>query len=68
LVIDDIGHERDTGALWDVLDYRYALGKPTLVTTGLTKSALTAHISAASVRRIVEQHCGMPVLIVNCYE
>jgi DNA replication protein DnaC len=74
LVIDDVGHERDTSALFDVLDHRYSAGRATVVTTGLTRAELTAHLSAAVVRRIVDQHCKgpdgthMPVLVVDCFD
>lgn len=68
LVLDDVGNERDTGPLSDVLDYRYSRGLPTIVTTGLTKTGLRDHIGAAFVRRIVEQHAGCPVLVVDCHE
>jgi DNA replication protein DnaC len=68
LVIDDIGQERDTLALYDVLDWRYARNLPTIATSGLTLEALTAHIGAEKVRRIAEQHVpGMKVLHVNCH-
>jgi DNA replication protein DnaC len=69
LVIDDVGLERDVSVLFDVIDWRYSNGAPVIVTTGLTKDGLTKHISAAGVRRLVEQHCGsMPVLVVDCHE
>lgn len=69
LVIDDVGNERETSSLMDVLDHRYANGLPTIVTSGFTKKELSAHIGAAAVRRIVEQHVeGMSVLMVDCYE
>jgi DNA replication protein DnaC len=67
LVIDDVGLERDTSALMDVLDYRYSKGLPTIVTTGLTQRELVAHVGAALVRRMVEQHAGYPVLVVDCH-
>lgn len=69
LVIDDVGSERDTGPLSEVLDYRYSRGLPTIVTTGCTQAGLRDHIGAAFVRRIVEQHVeGMSVLVVDCHE
>ncbi|HEX2881159.1 MAG TPA: hypothetical protein VHO25_16625 [Polyangiaceae bacterium] len=68
LVIDDVGHEKDIAALFDVLDWRNERNLPTIVTTGLTRAELTQHLSAATVRRITEQHCGqMRVLVVDCH-
>jgi hypothetical protein len=68
LVLDDVGNERDTGPLADVLDYRYSRGLPLIVTSGLTKTGLRDHIGAAFVRRIVEQHAGHQVLVVDLHE
>ncbi len=67
LVIDDVGHEKDTAALYDALDYRYILGLPTIVTTGMTTEQLTVHISAATVRRITQQTHQKGVLVVDCH-
>lgn len=70
LSIDDIGSEgSEVAALQDVLDWRYEQGLPTIATSGLTKDQLLAHLGAAYLRRIVDQHvlrkdgAKFPVLI-----
>ena len=67
LVIDDVGNERDTAPLAEVLEERYSRALPTIVTTGLTKDGLVAHIGAPLVRRITEQFAGHKVLVVDCH-
>jgi DNA replication protein DnaC len=67
LVIDDVGNERDTAPLAEVLDHRYEKALPTIVTTGLPREGLVAHIGAAFVRRITEQFAGHKVLVVDCH-
>lgn len=67
LVIDDVGNERDTAPLAEVLDERYLRALPTIVTTGLTKEGLVTHIGAPFVRRITEQFAGHKVLVVDCH-
>jgi hypothetical protein len=74
VVIDDVGSEGpDVTTLQDVLDHRYGLGYPTIVTTGLTVTELRAHLGAAYYRRIVDQHVlksdgtEFRVLIVDCH-
>lgn len=75
LVIDDVGSEgSDVAALQDALDYRYSRQLPTIVTSGLTESELSALLGPAYYRRIVDQHVPrkdgeeFPVLIVDCHE
>lgn len=70
LVIDDVGSEgANTDSIQDLLDWRYSKCKPTIATTGLTIAQLTAHLDAAYVRRIVDQHVALsensefPVLV-----
>lgn len=67
LILDDVGTERDPAELQEVLDYRYFRSMPTVVTTGLNRDELTNHIGAASVRRILEQHAGHKVIVVDAF-
>lgn len=68
LVVDDIGLEATEGAIFPVLSHRYHHRLPTIATTGLTKSELSAHLGAAGVRRLTEQHAGFRVLVVDCHD
>ena len=63
LVLDDVGFEREPFAVQDLLNVRYQLSLPTIVTTGLTMRELRDRFGAAYVRRIAEQHAGHQVLI-----
>lgn len=57
LCVDDVGSEgNDVSALQDILDLRYENGLPTIVTSGLSLEQLGAHLGAAYLRRIVDQH------------
>lgn len=74
LAVDDVGSEgADVTALQDVLDWRYELGLPTIVTAGFTREQMTEHLGAAYVRRIVDQHVlrkdgsEYPVLIAEAW-
>jgi DNA polymerase III delta prime subunit len=69
LVLDDLGLE-EPGAVFPVLSSRYDECRATVVTTGLplTKAGLTKHLGAAGVRRLVEQHVGSAVLVVDCHD
>lgn len=66
LVLDDVGKSCSPTLLQQILARRYASQRPTIVTTGLTPDELTAHIGAATVRRIVEFK-GQPGLLVNAH-
>lgn len=70
LVLDDVGLEPPgSTAIFGVLSARYDQCRPTIVTTGLGKAELTAHLSAAGVRRIVDQHAaGYKPLVVDLFQ
>lgn len=68
LVLDDIGLETNPSPLLEVLRFRYNNALPTLATSGLDPKKLTAHISAAGVRRLTHQHAGYPVMVINCHD
>jgi hypothetical protein len=72
LYIDDVGAEeaRDLSVIQYAIELRYRLGLPLTVTSGLTKAELQAHLGAAYVRRLREQHAPRgdgewPVLIID---
>jgi hypothetical protein len=75
LYLDDIGAEeaRDLGVIQYAIEYRYARGMATVASTGLGKNELSAHLGAAYVRRLVEQHVPRrsggewPVLVVDLF-
>lgn len=75
LYLDDLGTEdaKDLGVLQSVIDHRYAKGRATFVTSGLTRVDLSTYLGAAYVRRLVEQHVTrrdgteLPVLFVDCH-
>jgi hypothetical protein len=75
LYLDDLGTEesRDLSSLQYVIDQRYAAGRATFATTGLTRDDLATHLGAAYVRRLVEQHVKRrdgtehAVLFVDCH-
>jgi len=67
LVLDDVGIE-EQGAVFPILSTRYDECRPTIVTTAQTPGGLTKHLGAAGVRRVVEQHVGMPVLVAKCHD
>ena len=58
LYVDDLGAEdsADIGVLQYAIDARYAAGRATFVTSGLTADALSAYLGAPYVRRLLEQH------------
>jgi len=58
LYLDDLGTEesRDLGVLQYVIDQRYASGRATFVTSGLTPKGLADYLGAPTLRRLVEQH------------
>lgn len=68
LVVDDIRSGQEVGSLWRIIDHRYDMCLPMIVTSGLRQFELLQHIGAAGVRRLIEQHCGTPVLGVNCHD
>jgi hypothetical protein len=65
LVLDDIGLEGNPAAVVEIITTRYDQCLPIIATSGLTRKQLTAHLSAAGVRKLREQHAGFPVLIVD---
>lgn len=67
LVIDDLRAGQEVAALWRVIDRRYDMCLPTIVTTGLTRDGLQDHLGVAGLRRLTEQHAGERVLIVDCH-
>lgn len=67
LVLDDVGLSTSATLVQLVLARRYQACLPTIVTSGLTAAQLSAHIGAATVRRIVE-HEGRPGLFVDCHD
>lgn len=67
LVLDDVGLE-DPGAIFPILSFRYDHCRATIATSGLDRERLRKHLSAAGVRRLVEQHVESPVLFVDCHE
>jgi DNA polymerase III delta prime subunit len=67
LVCDDVGLE-PPGVVAEVLWARYDAGRPVLATSGCTKKQLTAHLGAAGVRRLTDQHAGSPVLVVDAHD
>lgn len=58
LYLDDLGTEegRDLGVVQYVIDQRYASGRATFVTSGLTPKGLVEYLGAPTLRRLVEQH------------
>lgn len=54
LFLDDAGLDRDPAVTSLVLDERYRVGLPTIITSGKTEPELTAHYGAAFVRRMTE--------------
>lgn len=67
LVLDDVGLE-EPGAVFPILQARYSENRATIVTTGLTREGIRKHLGAAGVRRITEQHVGVPVLLAECHD
>jgi DNA replication protein DnaC len=68
LVFDDLREQADAVVMFHVLSHRYDACLPTIATSELTRKALTAHLTAAGVRRITEQHApGSPVLFIDCH-
>lgn len=75
LYIDDLGAEeqRDLGTLQELLDHRYRNGLATCATSGLGSAELKAHLGAAYVRRLVDQHVkrsdgsDWPVLVADLF-
>ncbi len=67
LVLDDVGIE-EPGAVFPILSARYDECRATIATTSLARAALTKHLGAAGVRRLVEQHVEGPVLFVEAHD
>lgn len=67
LVIDDVGTGSSATLVQLVLARRYQACKPTIMTSGLDQKALTTHIGAATVRRVLETG-GLKGLLVDCHE
>ena len=57
LLLDDLGteEERDVGVLQELIDHRYSEHVPTIVTSGMARRALSDHLGAPYVRRLMEQ-------------
>jgi DNA replication protein DnaC len=66
LVIDDVGTTTSPTVVQLVLAHRYQTCRPTIMTSGLSQEALTEHIGAATVRRVLETG-GLGGLLVNCH-
>jgi DNA replication protein DnaC len=56
LVLDDLGLERDHGAILDVMQARYQFGRVTWVTSGLNVVQLVERYGEAFYRRLVEMN------------
>lgn len=54
LALDDVGHERDFAAVWDVVAGRYDRAAPTVATSGWPLAKLAEKYGAAAVRRLTE--------------
>jgi len=54
LVIDELGYERFPELILEVLGSRHDNSRPTIVTSGLTVSAIAERYSDATVRRVIE--------------
>ncbi len=67
LVIDDVGTGTSATLVQLVLARRYQNCKPTIMTSGLDQKTLTAHVGAATVRRVLETG-GQKGLLVDCHE
>jgi DNA replication protein DnaC len=55
LVLDDLGAEPLDTVIFEVLDQRYSRGLPTIVTSGLTPSAIRERYGDAAWRRLSER-------------
>lgn len=66
LVLDDVGTGTSPSIVQLVLARRYQTCRPTILTSGLEQKALTEHIGAATVRRVLETG-GVKGLLVNCH-
>jgi DNA replication protein DnaC len=67
LVLDDVGLEVSAEPILDVLRVRYDMCLPTICTSGLTQDELERHLGSAGVRRMVDQHAGFPLLMVDSH-
>lgn len=67
LVLDDIGSSSSPTLVQLVLARRYRAGLPTIATTGLTRDEFTAHVGAATARRVLE-FGGSKGVFVDCHE
>lgn len=67
LFLDDSGWDRDVQAVAEVLNTRYELERPTIVTTGRSPAQLLAHYSGAVVRRLLDAGGSGRYVIVDCF-
>lgn len=65
LFLDDAGWDRDPQPVSEVLDARYKLGKPTIITTGRSRSGLAGHYGGPVVRRMLDAG-GRASTVVDC--
>ncbi len=58
LIIDELGFEPLTEALFEVIDTRYTRRRPTIVTSGLTAEQFMARYGVAMLRRLTDEGVG----------
>lgn len=67
LFLDDLGWERDTAVVCDVLAVRYESGLPTIATSGKTRDELSAYYGAAVIRKLLQPLGPRTSAIVECF-
>lgn len=68
LFLDDLGWERDTSAVCDIIAERYEHGLPTIATSGKTRDELSAYYGAAVIRKLLQPLGPRTAAIVECFE
>jgi hypothetical protein len=68
LFLDDLGWEKDTSTVCDVLALRYEAQLPTIATSGKTRDELSAYYGAAVVRKLLQPLGPRTAAIVECFE